>query len=34
MFPLAYGPYVPKWPRGLAAPHTPFHTLMRTKACA
>jgi len=34
MFPLAYGPYVRKWPRGLAAPHTPLHTLMRGKTCA
>jgi hypothetical protein len=28
MFPLAYGLYVPKWSRGLAAPHTPLHGLM------
>jgi hypothetical protein len=33
-FPLAYGPYVSKWSRGLAAPHTPLHTVMRTRARA
>ena len=28
MFPLAYGPYVPKWSREFALPHTPLHTII------
>ena len=34
MFPLAYGPYVPKRSRGLAMPHTPLPMLMRRKISA
>ena len=34
MFPLAYGPYVHEWSRGLAVPHTPLHMVTRTRARA
>jgi hypothetical protein len=33
VFPLAYGPYVPKWSRGLAVPHTPLHTVIDEGTC-